>query len=55
MKRWRGLAIGAGYFSQFHFDAWRRMEDVEIVAICDLGRGQGPHLSGKAWRQGFAE
>jgi predicted dehydrogenase/kynurenine formamidase len=36
MKRWRGLAIGAGYFSQFHFDAWRRMEDVEIVAVCDL-------------------
>jgi len=31
----RGLCIGAGYFSQFHLDAWKRMEDVEIVAICD--------------------
>lgn len=35
MKRWRGLCIGAGYFSQFHFDAWRRIPEVEIVAICD--------------------
>jgi predicted dehydrogenase/kynurenine formamidase len=35
MKRLRGLCIGAGYFSQFHFDAWRRMPEVEIVAVCD--------------------
>jgi predicted dehydrogenase/kynurenine formamidase len=35
MRRWRGLCIGAGYFSQFHFDAWRRMDDVDIVALCD--------------------
>ena len=26
---------GTGYFSQFHFDAWRRL-DVEIVAACGL-------------------
>jgi predicted dehydrogenase/kynurenine formamidase len=36
MKRLRGLCIGAGYFSQFHFDAWRRMDDVQIVGVCDL-------------------
>lgn len=36
MTRRRGLCIGAGYFSQFHLDAWKRMEDVEIVAICDM-------------------
>jgi D-apiose dehydrogenase len=36
MKRRRGICVGAGYFSQFHLDAWKRMEDVEIVAICDL-------------------
>ena len=35
MKRWRGLCVGAGYFSQFHLDAWQRMPDVEIVAVCD--------------------
>ena len=31
----RGLCIGAGYFAQFHFDAWRRIEEVRIVGICD--------------------
>lgn len=31
----RGLCVGAGYFSQFHFDAWRRIDGVEIVAVVD--------------------
>jgi predicted dehydrogenase/kynurenine formamidase len=35
MSALRGLCIGAGYFSQFHFDAWRRMPSIEIVAVCD--------------------
>ena len=32
----RGAVIGVGYFSHFHFDAWRRIENVDIVAVCDL-------------------
>jgi D-apiose dehydrogenase len=32
----KGLVVGAGYFSHFHFDAWNRMSDVEIVCVCDL-------------------
>ena len=28
--------VGAGYFSQFHYDAWSRMDGVELVAVCDL-------------------
>jgi D-apiose dehydrogenase len=36
MKRLRGACIGAGYFSHFHYDAWRRIPEVEIVACCDL-------------------
>jgi len=36
MTRLRGLAIGAGYFSHFHYDAWQRLEDAEIAAIGDL-------------------
>jgi D-apiose dehydrogenase len=36
MTRLRGICVGAGYFSQFHLDAWKRIEDVEIVAVCDL-------------------
>ena len=35
MKQIKGVCIGAGYFSQFHFEAWQRMEEVEIVAVCD--------------------
>jgi predicted dehydrogenase len=31
----RVATIGAGYFSQFHHDAWARMEDVRLVAVCD--------------------
>lgn len=27
--------IGAGYFGQFHIDAWRRMEGAELVALVD--------------------
>ena len=32
----RGLLIGAGYFSEFHLDAWQRLAGAEIVCICDL-------------------
>ncbi len=28
--------IGTGYFSQFHYDAWRRIKDVELVASASL-------------------
>jgi len=36
MTKLRVAAIGAGYFSQFHYDAWTRMDDVELVGLCDL-------------------
>jgi predicted dehydrogenase len=32
----RGACVGAGYFSQFHYDAWGRIPEVEVVAACDL-------------------
>ena len=35
MKILKGAIIGAGYFSQFHGDAWSRIKQVEIAAICD--------------------
>lgn len=37
----RGAAVGAGYFSQFHYDAWSRIGGVEIVALCDSDAGRG--------------
>lgn len=27
--------VGAGYFSQFHYGSWARMDTVELVASCD--------------------
>ena len=32
--RLRVATIGAGYFSQFHYDAWARL-DVDLVALCE--------------------
>ncbi len=31
----RGVCVGAGYFSHFQYDAWNRLPDVEIVALCN--------------------
>jgi predicted dehydrogenase len=31
----RGLVLGAGYFSQFHLEAWARISEVAITAVCD--------------------
>ena len=32
----RVATVGTGYFSQFHHDAWTRMADVELAAVCSL-------------------
>lgn len=34
-KRLKVACIGTGYFSQFHYDAWQRLDNVELVAVCD--------------------
>lgn len=31
----RVAVLGAGYFSQFHYRAWQRIEDVVMVGVCD--------------------
>ncbi|MGI9473931.1 MAG: Gfo/Idh/MocA family protein, partial [Rubripirellula sp.] len=36
MSKLRGVVVGAGYFSQFHFDGWSRLDDIEIVGVCDF-------------------
>jgi predicted dehydrogenase len=30
----KGVAVGTGYFSQFHYDAWNRVEGVSLTAVC---------------------
>src|SRR6185503_804912 len=46
-KKLRGVAIGAGYFSQYHFDAWQRIEQAEITALCGLDAAQTDEAAGK--------
>lgn len=46
-KKLRGVAVGAGYFSQYHFEAWRRIEQAEITALCDLDAAQASEAAGK--------
>ena len=31
----KGVAIGAGYFSAFQYEAWSRIPEVEITALCN--------------------
>ena len=41
----RVATIGAGYFSQFHHDAWARMEDVRLIAVCDQDAGKAANFA----------
>ncbi len=36
MKKIRVACIGAGYFAGFHLEAWKRIPEVDLVALCDL-------------------
>ncbi len=44
----RGALIGCGFFAQNHLHAWRDLEGVEIVALCDAD-AERLDLSGKAF------
>lgn len=35
MSPLRGVIIGAGYFAQFHVEAWQRLAGIEILAVAD--------------------
>ena len=32
----RVACVGAGYFSQFHYDAWARIDGANVVGACDM-------------------
>jgi predicted dehydrogenase len=42
----RVAIVGAGYFSQFHLDAWRRL-DIRLVAICDKDLSKARRVADK--------
>ena len=35
MSTFKAVAIGAGYFSHFQYEAWQRIPEVEITAFCN--------------------
>ncbi len=35
MNKLRGICIGAGYFSRYQYEAWKRIPEVEILAVCN--------------------
>jgi len=42
----RVACVGAGYFAQFHYDSWARMDRVDLVGSCDhdVGKAQATGL-----------
>ncbi|AWB65867.1 dehydrogenase [Saccharobesus litoralis] len=46
-KKLRVVGVGAGYFSQFHYDAWARLDNVELVAVVDLDHSKAQAIADK--------
>ena len=40
MALYKGVAVGAGYFSGFQYDAWTRIPEVTITAMCNRNIGK---------------
>ena len=45
--RRRLATVGTGYFSQFHFEAWGRL-DVDLVAVCSLKKSEAVAVAATA-------
>lgn len=43
----RIVCIGAGYFAGFHVEAWKRLEGVELLAICDENKEKAQEMADK--------
>lgn len=44
MKKLKGVCIGAGYFSHFQYEAWNRIAEVEITAMCNSNRERAAYV-----------
>jgi len=43
----RVATFGAGYFSQYQYEAWTRMEDVDVVAVCNRTEANAREIADK--------
>lgn len=42
----RVLGVGAGYFAQFHYDSWKRLDRAELAGVCDMDRSKAAAIGG---------
>jgi predicted dehydrogenase len=45
----RGALVGCGFFGQIQLEAWRRMDDVDIVAACDVDLQRAQAVAPRAY------
>ena len=45
--RLRVVGIGAGYFAPFQYEAWKRMPEAEVTAVCSRTRESAQEIAGK--------
>ena len=50
----RVAIVGAGYFGQFHFDAWSRVPGVEIVGLAERDPARAAEMAARYGRDGTA-
>jgi D-apiose dehydrogenase len=51
MKKLKGVTVGAGYFSKFHYDGWSRIPEVEITALCNRDQARAKTVADQ-WKIG---
>lgn len=44
-RRLKLAAVGTGYFAQFHYEAWSRIESVDLVGLCTLDGTMGRNIA----------
>lgn len=44
MEKIKGVCIGAGYFGRFQYEAWNRIPEVEIAAVCNSNRERAEYI-----------
>ncbi len=54
-RRLRVAVVGAGFFAQFHHEAWSRLGRADLVGICDLDRAKADAAAASVGGQSFAD
>ncbi len=49
-KRFRAGVVGCGFFAANHLQAWNQIDDVDLVAVCDIDRAKAEAAAATATR-----